>query len=61
MTTHIHNTGEAFLSADDKRFARVAFTPVQIAHDDRGHLPPAILGAIVTVAAFALTLWAFAV
>lgn len=62
MATHILDTGEAFLSADDKRFARVELVHQPIEHDPGAfRLAPALAGAVVTVAIAGLTLAAFSV
>lgn len=61
MTTSIVNTGEAFLSPDDKRYARVALVHPHIEHDRRLRLAPAAIAIAIAVAVGALTLAASAV
>jgi len=61
MAANILNTGEAFLSPDDKRYARVELIPQHIEHDHGFRLAPALAGAVIAVAVAGLTLAAFAV
>jgi hypothetical protein len=61
MTTHILDTGEAYLSAEDKRFARVAFIPTHIHRRTSFILTPTMAGVLMGLAMVALTIAAFAV
>ena len=61
MATQFLNTGEAFLSADDKRFARVRAIRQTIGREEAMRRAPALAGAAVAVAIAGLTLIAFAV
>ena len=61
MTTSLMNTGEAFLSPDDKRYARVTLIAPQIEHARSLRLTPALTGRGVAAAVAALILAASAV
>ena len=61
MATQFLNTGEAFLSADDKRFARVRAIRQTIGREEAMRRAPALDGAAEAVAIAGLTLIAFAV
>jgi len=61
MAANILNTGEAFLSPDEKRYARVELIHQHIEHDRDFRLAPALAGAVIAVAVAGLTLAAFAV
>lgn len=60
MATHILDTGEAYLSADEKRFARVASIRQHIDRDPAFRLAPALAGMILAIAIAGASLAAFA-
>lgn len=61
MAIHFLKTGEAFLSAADKRYARVPFIRQHIERDPGIRLVPGLAVAALAVAVAGLTLAAFSI
>ncbi|MBX7250241.1 MAG: hypothetical protein K1X35_14500 [Caulobacteraceae bacterium] len=58
MATRFIDTGEAYLSADEKRFARVVDVPLQIASGGAGAGPSPIVTVLLALAVAGLAVLA---
>jgi len=59
MATRLLDNGEAYMSAADKGFARVADMPVHIGHEEEFSLSPNLVSIALAIAVIALAVFAF--
>jgi len=60
MSTSFLDTGEQFLSPDEKRYARVELIPQHIEHEPDFRMAPTITALVAILGVAALTLAVFA-
>lgn len=59
MATRLLDNGEAYMSAADKGFARVADLPVHIGREEEFSLSPNLISIGLAIVIFALAVFAF--
>jgi hypothetical protein len=59
MATRLLDNGEAYLSADDKRFVRLSDTPMHISSDTGAAMPPLLVTLLLALAVIGLATVAF--